>query len=56
MSRELNWEPEETFETGLRKTIEWYLDNQDWCKNVQDGSYQRERLGTIVNANKMDDN
>ncbi|MCL1077678.1 dTDP-glucose 4,6-dehydratase [Parashewanella spongiae] len=45
MSNELNWTPEETFETGLRKTIEWYLDNSAWCKNVQDGSYQRERLG-----------
>ncbi|MAC85184.1 MAG: dTDP-glucose 4,6-dehydratase [Arcobacter sp.] len=47
MSKELNWEPVETFETGLRKTIEWYLSNQQWCKNVQDGSYQRERLGEL---------
>ena len=47
MSAELNWTPVETFETGLRKTIEWYLANQSWCKNVQDGSYQRERLGEI---------
>lgn len=47
MSTELNWNPVETFETGLRKTIEWYLVNQAWCKNVQDGSYQRERLGEI---------
>jgi dTDP-glucose 4,6-dehydratase len=45
MSHELNWTPVETFETGLRKTIEWYLANQDWCQHVQDGSYQRERLG-----------
>ncbi|GAB1051601.1 MAG: dTDP-glucose 4,6-dehydratase [Shewanella algae] len=45
MSRELNWQPQETFETGLRKTVEWYLTNQEWCKHVQDGSYQRERLG-----------
>ncbi|MGE6648198.1 dTDP-glucose 4,6-dehydratase [Shewanella colwelliana] len=45
MSRELNWQPQETFETGLRKTIEWYLTNQIWCQHVQDGSYQRERLG-----------
>jgi dTDP-glucose 4,6-dehydratase len=45
MSNELNWTPVETFETGLRKTVQWYLDNQQWCKNVQDGSYQRERLG-----------
>lgn len=47
MSKELNWSPEETFETGLQKTVQWYLDNEVWCKNVQDGSYQRERLGTI---------
>lgn len=47
MSQELNWEPIETFETGLRKTILWYLDNQTWCQNVQDGSYQRERLGEL---------
>lgn len=45
MSKELNWTPVETFETGLRKTIQWYLDNQLWCQHVQDGSYQRERLG-----------
>jgi dTDP-glucose 4,6-dehydratase len=44
---ELNWTPIETFETGLRKTVQWYLDNQSWCQNVQDGSYQRERLGEI---------
>ncbi|MEH6480018.1 MULTISPECIES: dTDP-glucose 4,6-dehydratase [Pseudoalteromonas] len=47
MSKELNWEPIETFETGLRKTVEWYLSNQQWCKNVQNGSYQRERLGEL---------
>ncbi len=45
MSNELNWKPEETFETGLRKTIEWYLTNQIWCQHIQDGSYQRVRLG-----------
>lgn len=45
INQELNWRPEETFETGLRKTIEWYLANQTWCKHIQNGSYQRERLG-----------
>ena len=45
IEKELGWKPKETFETGLRKTVQWYLDNQQWCKNVQDGSYQRERLG-----------
>ncbi len=44
---DLGWKPAETFETGLRKTVEWYLDNQVWCQSVQNGSYQRERLGQI---------
>jgi dTDP-glucose 4,6-dehydratase len=43
--RDLNWVPEETFETGIRKTVDWYLKNLDWCERVQNGSYQRERLG-----------
>lgn len=43
--RELGWKPQETFASGLRKTVQWYLDNPDWCRRVQDGSYQRERLG-----------
>ncbi|OTG71927.1 dTDP-glucose 4,6-dehydratase [Acinetobacter sp. ANC 4169] len=45
IANELNWKPEETFETGIRKTVEWYLNNLQWCRRVQDGSYQRERLG-----------
>lgn len=45
IKRELGWSPEETFESGIRKTVSWYLDNQEWCRRVQDGSYQRERLG-----------
>ena len=48
MQRELGWTPEETFETGLKKTVQWYLDNAKWCQNVQDGSYQRERLGVVT--------
>lgn len=47
MSAELDWQPQETFETGLRKTVEWYLANQEWCQHVQDGTYQRERLGEL---------
>ena len=46
IQNELGWSPEETFETGIRKTVQWYLNNLDWCRRVQDGSYQRERLGT----------
>ena len=45
IQKELGWSPEETFETGIRKTVQWYLNNLDWCQRVQDGSYQRERLG-----------
>lgn len=45
---ELDWQPEETFESGIRKTVKWYLDNQQWCQRVQDGSYQRERLGELL--------
>ena len=45
--KDLGWVPQETFETGLRKTVEWYLNNPEWCQHVQDGSYQRQRLGVI---------
>lgn len=47
IERELGWKPEETFETGLRKTVQWYLDNRQWWQRVQDGSYQGERLGSL---------
>jgi dTDP-glucose 4,6-dehydratase len=45
INRELNWSPEETFETGLRKTVEWYLDNESWWKRVLSGDYQLKRFG-----------
>ena len=45
IQNELGWTPAETFETGIRKTVLWYLENLEWCRRVQDGSYQRERLG-----------
>ncbi|NWO04301.1 MAG: dTDP-glucose 4,6-dehydratase [Alteromonadaceae bacterium] len=48
IQRELGWQPAETFESGLRKTVQWYLENKDWCQHVQDGSYQRERLGATT--------
>ena len=47
IKRELGWIPEETFESGIRKTVEWYLANLQWAHRVQDGSYQRERLGVV---------
>ncbi len=40
IQRDLNWIPQETFETGLRKTVQWYLDNQQWVEHVQSGEYQ----------------
>ncbi len=46
LQNELNWRPTETFESGIRKTIEWYLQNTSWSDRVKDGSYQGERLGT----------
>lgn len=45
IERELGWTPEETFETGLVKTVDWYLNNQQWINRVLDGSYMGERLG-----------
>ena len=43
----LGWSPKESFETGIRKTIHWYLDNQDWWRAIQDNTYIQERLGVI---------
>jgi dTDP-glucose 4,6-dehydratase len=40
IERELGWKPAETFETGIRKTVQWYLDNQDWVQNVTSGAYR----------------
>ncbi len=48
IQRELGWRPKESFATGLAKTVHWYLNNQDWCQRVTDGSYRRERLGRAV--------
>ena len=45
IERELGWRPEETFESGLRKTVQWYLDNRSWWQNVLSGTYQLNRLG-----------
>lgn len=48
IKEQLNWSPDETFSSGIRRTIEWYLTNSQWCQNVQDGSYQGERLGVNI--------
>lgn len=45
VGQELGWRPQESFESGIRKTVKWYLDHQEWCSRVQDGTYQRERIG-----------
>jgi len=46
--RELGWRPRETMETGLRKTVQWYLDNRDWWQRIRSGVYRGERLGVGV--------
>ena len=45
MQNDLGWSPEESFETGMKKTVEWYLNNEGWWKSVLDGSYQLARIG-----------
>ncbi|MGY0163685.1 dTDP-glucose 4,6-dehydratase [Edwardsiella tarda] len=47
IERELGWRPEETFESGIRKTVAWYLANVPWWRAVMDGSYAGERLGLV---------
>lgn len=42
IQKDLGWTPEETFETGIKKTIEWYLNNKKWCANIKDGFYRRK--------------
>ncbi len=48
IGRELGWCPQETFESGLEKTVQWYLENDAWCRRVLDGSYRGERLGVLA--------
>ncbi len=47
---ELGWAPKESFESGLRKTVRWYLDNAEWARHIEDGSYRGERLGLSSGA------
>ncbi|MCX8596152.1 dTDP-glucose 4,6-dehydratase [Gilliamella sp. B3486] len=44
---DLGWKPQETFESGMRKTVEWYLHNRAWCDHIKDGSYARSRQGIL---------
>ena len=48
IGRELGWTPAETFETGMRKTVTWYLNNREWWQRVLSGAYRLERLGEAV--------
>lgn len=48
IGRVLGWLPQETFDTGIRKTVEWYLQNSLWCEGITSGKYRQERLGTSV--------
>lgn len=48
ISSELGWQPRETFESGLRKTVRWYLDNRAWWEDIRSGRYQGQRLGLNV--------
>jgi len=47
IKNDLNWVPKENFETGIKKTIHWYLENEQWWKDIQNNTYQQERLGAI---------
>ena len=45
LKNDLDWAPKETFETGIQKTVQWYLDNETWWRRIEDGIYNQERLG-----------
>jgi dTDP-glucose 4,6-dehydratase len=48
IKQQLGWQPRQNFESGLALTVDWYLDNLGWVKNVQSGKYRRERLGLFA--------
>jgi dTDP-glucose 4,6-dehydratase len=50
IERELGWRPQETFDSGLEKTVQWYLENQKWCRRVVADRYAGERLGLAARA------
>jgi dTDP-glucose 4,6-dehydratase len=47
IGNELGWHPRENFASGLRRTVRWYLDHEEWIRHIEDGSYRGERLGTL---------
>ena len=52
IERELDWSPTETFASGIRKTVEWYMNNLAWCQTVQSSNYDRQRLGSPARETK----
>jgi len=48
IKNELGWVPEETFDSGIEKTIKWYIENTEWCQNIQNGNYMRQRQGLLI--------
>ena len=50
MADELGWQPRETLETGLQRTVQWYLDNPGWAESIRDAGYDGQRLGLAGNA------
>ncbi len=53
ISSELGWKPENTFDSGIRRTVEWYLENQQWVENVLSGKYRMERLGSLKGGKRV---
>ena len=51
ITRELGWQPRENFASGLRKTVQWYLDHEDWVRAIEDGTYSGQRLGSLEPGN-----
>ena len=47
IENELGWKPKESFKTGIKKTISWYLNNRNWWENIQKNTYQQKRLGVL---------
>lgn len=55
IAKTLGWTPRESFESGIRKTVEWYLANQEWCNNIKNGSYARDRAGLSTSHTKIEE-
>jgi len=45
IKQDLGWQPKDTFETGIKKTLDWYLNNSDWWQKIQNKTYKQQRLG-----------